>query len=65
MTVRCFMNQVIDYRANLAQLFVTQVQRFHFCAVAENSEWLCCCAVHVFELLFAYLAMSSHKSEKW
>ena len=42
MTVSCFMNQVIDYHANWAELFVTQGQRFHFCSIAENSE---CCAV--------------------
>ena len=61
MTVRCLINQVIDYHANLAELFVTQEQSFPFCSIAGNSEYCDCYAVHVFELVFAKLAMYSHK----
>ena len=45
MKVSCFINQVIDYHANLVELFVTQERNFPFSSITRNSE---CCAVVLF-----------------
>ena len=45
MTVSCFINQVIDYPANLAELFVTPERSFPFSSTVMNSE---CCDVMLF-----------------
>ena len=58
MTVSCFINQVIDYNAK-----VVCNTRTTLCFLLHRRELriLRGCAVHVFELVFAYLAICSHK----
>ena len=64
MMVRSFINQVIDYHGKLAELFV---MRTKVSSLLHGRELriLCYCAVHVFELVSAYLATGSHNFGKW
>ena len=50
MKVSCFTNQVIDYHANLVELFVTQERNFPFAPSqgTQNVVLLCCSCLRAY-----------------
>ena len=60
MTVRCFINEVIDFHANLTALFVTQEENLFFLLHRRELTMLRWIAVRILELVFPYLAIRSH-----
>ena len=59
MTVNCVINQVIDYRTNLAEFFVTHEQGFPFCSIAGNSE-SCVYVLFMLSSLFLHIWQCVH-----